>query len=417
MAATRLLRSLRSSFAVLSGAVVSRAVASCGAPALLGAAVVALGFASTPAQAQIGSDRYASIVVEAANGRVLSAANPDALRHPASLTKMMTLYMVFEALRDRRITLHQSVPVSAHAASMPPTKLGLVPGMHVTVEQCILGLVTRSANDAAAALGELLGGDEQRFAQMMTLRARALGMAHTVFRNASGLPNPAQVTTARDLSILARHLVHDYPRRYSYFSVPSFRFRGRTIANHDHLLTRYPGTDGIKTGYIDSSGFNLVTSVVRHNIRLIGVVMGAARPGTRDVHMISLLNQAYQKLDVAPPGEVRTATRRISLVPAAEAATMPRVTEPPARSHADWAIQVGAYPRRSSARYAAANARRLTDVGDVTVEPVIIRHRTHWRARLSGLARAEAYRACAVMARNKGACLVIQPESGQVASR
>ena len=157
-----------------------------------------------PARAQIGSDRYASIVIDARTGDLLSAANADEPRYPASLTKMMTIYMLFEALRDRRVSLDQLVPVSAHAAAMMPSKLGLVPGTAITVEQALLGLVTKSANDAAAALGELLGGDEDRFAQIMTMRARALGMSHTTFRNASGWPDPDQVTTARDLALLAR---------------------------------------------------------------------------------------------------------------------------------------------------------------------------------------------------------------------
>jgi len=184
----------------------------------------AIALPAASARAQIGSDRYSSIVTEAATGSVLFAANPDEPRHPASLTKMMTLYMVFEALRDRRLMLDQLVPVSAHAASMAPSKLGLLPTTRITVEQAILGLVTKSANDAAAALGEMLGGDEERFAQMMTLRARALGMTRTVFRNASGLPNPDQISTARDLAVLARHLVRDFPADYRYFSVPSFPF-------------------------------------------------------------------------------------------------------------------------------------------------------------------------------------------------
>ncbi|MBN8892093.1 MAG: D-alanyl-D-alanine carboxypeptidase [Rhodospirillales bacterium] len=378
-------------------------------------ACLLLALSTAPAHAQIGSDRYASIVVEADNGRVLSAANAEEPRHPASLTKMMTLYMVFEALRDRRITLHQSVPVSAHAASMPPTKLGLVPGGRITVEQGILGLVTKSANDAAAALGELLGGDEARFAQMMTLRARALGMRHTLFRNASGLPDPEQVTTAYDLSLLARHLVHDFPRQYRYFSVPSFSFHGRTINTHDYMLDRYPGTDGIKTGYTNASGFNLVTSVVRNNVRLIGVVMGAARPGERDLHMISLLNQAYDKLDVPAPGRIQTASRMGAIVPAAQAATLPHPAPP--RAAAGWAVQVGAYLNQAAARRAAANARKLADVGEIRLESVVIRHRTYWRAQLAGLRRAEASGACTALARHKLSCALIRPESGEIASR
>src|ERR1700710_2483537 len=191
---------------------------------------------STPAQAQIGSARYSSIVVDATSGDVLEEVNADQARHPASLTKMMTLYLTFEALRDRRITLDQPVPVSPHAASMETSKLGLVPGTRLRVEEAILGLVTKSANDAAAALGELLGGSEDRFGQMMTLRARALGMGHTTFLNASGLPNPDQWTTARDLAILSRRLINDFPGYYRYFSTPSFAWHREVNFNHDNML-------------------------------------------------------------------------------------------------------------------------------------------------------------------------------------
>ncbi len=251
------------------------------------------------ASAQVGSDRYASIIVDAASGNVLSSSSPDESRHPASLTKMMTLYMTFEALRDRRISLDQVVPVSDHAASMSPTKLGLVPGSVITVEQAILGLVTLSANDAASALGEMLGGDEDRFAQMMTLRAHGLGMMRTTFENASGLPDPDQITSARDMAMLARHLIQDYPNEYRYFSTPNFVFHGRTIWNHDRMLQTYPGADGLKTGYVNASGHNLVTSAVRDDKRLIGVVLGAASNVERDQHMAALLDRGFESEGVS----------------------------------------------------------------------------------------------------------------------
>jgi D-alanyl-D-alanine carboxypeptidase len=282
-------------------------------------AVVAHG---RPAQAQVGSDRYASIVIDAQSGDLLSAANPDEPRYPASLTKMMTIYMLFEALRDRRVSLDQFVPVSAHAAAMMPSKLGLVPGTAITVEQALLGLVTKSANDAASALGELLGGDEDRFAQMMTLRARALGMSHTTFRNASGWPDPEQVTTARDLALLARHLVQDYPAEYRYFSIPSFMYHGRVIPNHDRMLQTYPGADGLKTGYTTASGCNLVTSAVRGDVRLIGVVLGASNGSERDSHMAALLDAGFDRLGVPINREERR-QHFPTLVAAASAATLP----------------------------------------------------------------------------------------------
>ena len=274
------------------------------------------------ARAQIGSYRYSSIIVDDGSGRVTEAVNADASRYPASLTKLMTLYMVFEALRDHRIALDQQIPVSEHAANMEPTKLGLVPGSRITVEEGILAAVTKSANDAACALGELIGGSEDRFAQMMTLRARALGMTHSTWRNASGLPDPEQVTTARDLALLAHHLIRDFPDQYHYFSVASFTFHGHMIPNHDRMLEDYDGADGLKTGYTVASGHNLVTSAKRGNLRLIGVVLGASSNTERDIHMASLLDTSFGDLGV--PVEPRPAHHfhLPSLIASAEAATL-----------------------------------------------------------------------------------------------
>ncbi|MCK8785095.1 D-alanyl-D-alanine carboxypeptidase [Roseomonas sp. NAR14] len=285
------------------------------------AVLVTLAFglaAAAPARAQIGSDRYASIMVEAQSGSVLLATSPDELRHPASLTKMMTLYMAFEALRDGRLTLSTPLLVSAEAAEMPPSRLGLQPGMTISVEEAILALVTKSANDAAAALGERLGGSEARFAQMMTLRARTLGMNRTVFRNASGLPDDEQVSTARDMAVLARRLLSDFPERYGYFSVASFSWRGRTIFNHNRLLQEYEGADGLKTGFVNDSGFNLVASAARDGVRLIGVVFGGATGRERDRHMMALLDQGFDRMGVAPRAPVP------SIMAAAQAGTLPR---------------------------------------------------------------------------------------------
>ena len=275
------------------------------------------------ARAQIGSERYSSLVVEVQTGNVLSAANMDSRRYPASLTKMMTMYMLFEALRDRRVSLNQYVPISAEAASMPPTKLGLTPGGLMTVEQAILGLVTKSANDAAAAVGEMLGGDEDRFAQMMTVRARALGMTGTQFRNASGLPDEMQFTTARDMAILARHLITDFPSYYHYFSTPGFTFNGRYIPSHQHMLETYAGADGLKTGYIRDSGYNVVTSAVHGDTRLIGVVLGASNGWERDQHMTALLDAGFDRLGVPPLYVARRDDARVGFVSAARAAPPP----------------------------------------------------------------------------------------------
>ena len=376
----------------------------------------------TPALAQVGSDRYASIVVDAATGRVLEQANPDALRHPASLAKLMTLYLVFEALRDRRITMNELVPVSEHAASMEPTKLGLVPGMKITVEQAILGLVTKSANDAAAALGELLGGTEERFAQMMTLRARALGMAHTTFTNASGLPDPNQWTTARDLSVLARRLISDFPNDYHYFSTPSFVFDRRVIANHDHLLNWYPGADGMKTGYTDASGCNLVTSAKDDGVRLVGVVLGASTGAERDAHMAVLLDEGFGAMGVTIDRRRGTlvASRGPSLVTAAHAATVAEMREArpaPAPAPSGWTIQVGSYRKETVARDVALRARNAAGTGEVRVEHVSVRGLPLWRAQVTGLTEARAHGACAELAHSRTACALLRPAAKQVASR
>jgi D-alanyl-D-alanine carboxypeptidase len=387
------------------------------------------------AHAQIGSARYSSMVIDARSGAVLEAVNADELRHPASLTKLMTLYMLFEALRDRRLTLNQLVPVSYHAASQAPSKLGLTPRTRITVEEAILGLVTKSANDAASALGELLGGDEDRFGQMMTLRARALGMNRTIFHNASGLPDPEQVTTARDLAILARHLITDFPGYYGYFSTPNFVFHGRTIYNHDRMLQTYPGADGMKTGYTEASGHNLITSAERGGVRLVGVVLGAASNPERDYHMTALLDQSFEQLDVpgGRRGTMVASNRSPSLIASARAATvtmptstrqapraatvLPVTTRTPTSAATRWGIQVGTFSSEKAARQAATAAQHVADAGDAHVERTKLRGKPAWRAQLTGLTAREAQSACGGRARKKSACFIVRPEGGEMASR
>ena len=234
---------------------------------------------------------YADIVVDGNSGAVLHATNPDAQRHPASLTKIMTLYLLFEQLETGKLKLDTALKVSQEAAGQSPTKLGLRPGSTLQVEDAIKGMVTRSANDAAVVVAEAIAGNEDDFAKLMTRKARALGMTRTVYKNASGLPDDDQVTTARDQSILGRAIQERFPRYYKYFSIQSFTFRGQSIANHNHLLGRVEGVDGIKTGYIGASGFNLVTSVHRGNRYLMAVVMGGSSAGSRDARMRELISE------------------------------------------------------------------------------------------------------------------------------
>jgi D-alanyl-D-alanine carboxypeptidase len=370
------------------------------------------------AWAQVGSARYSAIVVDARTGRVLMGVNQDELRFPASLTKLMTLYMTFEALRDRRIQLTQYLTVSANAAEQPPTKLGLQPGEAMTVEQAILGLVTKSANDAASALGEFLGGSEDRFAQMMTLRARALGMNRTSFRNASGLPDPDQWTTARDLATLGRRLVLDFPQLYGYFSVSGFVWHNRVVLNHDTMLRTYPGADGMKTGFTDYAGHNLVTSAVHDGVRLIGVVMGTASNTERDQHMAMLLDDGFNQVN-GPSSQFGG-----SLIALANAATTfaahpaqpigdsgrsplaPRVVR-------DHAIQAGAFPAQRVAWQVAQESARLAPEGQPRVQPIVFGRRKLYDAQLVGLSDAEARTVCAALSHSVPACQVFRIGSVQ----
>jgi D-alanyl-D-alanine carboxypeptidase len=262
------------------------------------AAAAAVVFSGAPADAahrrHHAKDSYAplfaSIVVDGNTGQVLYAANADASCHPASLTKIMTLYLLFERLDAGRIRLDTPLRISEHAAEQAPTKLGLKVGQTISVEDAIKAVVTKSANDAAVAIAENLAGNESAFAKLMTQKAHALGMSRTTYVNASGLPDDDQVTTARDEALLGRAIQERFPRYYKYFSTTDFVYRGRAIHNHNHLLGEVVGVDGIKTGYTRSSGFNLVTSVHRDGRYIVAVVLGGRSAVARDARMRALIN-------------------------------------------------------------------------------------------------------------------------------
>ncbi|MCP4618520.1 MAG: peptidase M15 [Bradyrhizobium sp.] len=241
------------------------------------------------------SPSYASIIVDGNSGSVLQSTNPDAPRHPASLTKIMTLYLLFERLEAGKMTVDSQMDVSEFASEQAPTKLGLKPGQTLKVEDAIKGLVTRSANDAAVVIAEAISGDEREFAKLMTRKARALGMTKTTYRNASGLPNDEQITTARDQATLGRAIQDRFPRYYRYFATSTFVYKGNAIRNHNRLLGSVEGVDGIKTGYTRASGFNLVSSMRRGNRHLVGVVLGGRSGGARDATMRSLLAENLEK--------------------------------------------------------------------------------------------------------------------------
>jgi D-alanyl-D-alanine carboxypeptidase len=389
--------------------------------------ILALGLlAATSAEA-----RYASIVIDADSGQILHETNADTRNYPASLVKMMTLYMAFDALESGQLKLDQKLTVSRRAAGMPASKLGLKRGGKITVKNAILALVTKSANDAAVVMAESLAKSESAFARLMTKQARALGMKRTSFRNASGLPNRRQLSTARDMATLARALIRDFPQRYHFFSTKSFAYGGRVYKNHNRLLKSYAGADGLKTGYIRASGFNLVTSVKRDGRRLIAVVFGGKSPRSRDRHMAKLLDRSFTKLATIRVAKVPDLPQRKPALLAAaastetDAAAAPRPEDvlpdpvPAEMGSAEdalpdeiWGVQVGAYYRFAPAQKAALNAAqrvpKLLGGSRVLITHVKGQRGRIYRARLGGLTESNAREACRELEAAKVDCLVIQ---------
>ncbi|MDC8446140.1 MAG: D-alanyl-D-alanine carboxypeptidase [Nitrosomonas sp.] len=398
--------------------------------------------------------RYASIVMDANTGEVLHESSADASRYPASLTKMMTLYMLFEALERGKMTLNTRMPVSAHAASMPQTNIGLRTGETLSVRDAIPALIVRSANDAAAVVAEALGNTESNFGNMMTQKARQLGMTATTFRNASGLPNNAQKTTARDMARLSSRLMKDFPQYYHYFSTPSFHYKGRTYNSHNRMVRNTQGVDGLKTGFIRASGFNVATSAKRNNRRVIAVVMGGNSAAARDQHMAQLLDRSFNQVVASKPrnrnqntekmiakapipvnkppiGLARATTPDPAAILRGEmpapsnhspsvayvtpasftpAVSVPRVIQSTPQVHRDsWAVQIGSYYEQDRARAQAQAATRWV-AGEVAVVEVEISNRTMYRARLVGFQKKQAHTVCQNLSRQGMDCLVVRSQ-------
>ncbi len=397
------------------------------------------------------SGKTAYLIVDATSGREILSDQADELRHPASLTKLMTIYLTFSALDSGRLSLGDGLPVSLNALNAPPTKMGLPPGGTVSVRDATMALVTRSANDAAVVLAEALGGDEPTFARLMTQKARQLGMASTVFRNASGLPDREQVTTARDLARLANALMRDFPHYYGVFAVQSYAYRGRSLENHNRMLGSYEGADGLKTGYTAASGFNLVMSAVRDNRRLIGVVMGGESASRRDRHMADLLDRGfasaaamgispwtsirkppsarYNASQFAPGATVQEAPRATSVAradpPSPPAAPPPQtagrvagpavpaalVQETPALG--SWVIQVGSFSDPQAAQLALGRAvsalpSTMRSAAAASIDEVQMANKVFHRARLANLSQEQAIDGCKRLEKQKIYCSPLQ---------
>lgn len=275
--------------------------------AFAAALYVAPGTADAKSKVKRPAPTAEAIIVDAENGNVLYESNSRARTYPASLTKMMTLYLLFEAIEAKQVKLTDLLPVSAHAAVQPATDLGLQPGQSISVDKAILGLIVHSANDVAVVVAEALGGTESQFAAKMTQKARELGMTSTQYQNASGLPDAGQLTNARDVAILARALITRFPGFYPLFATESFTYLGRVYTSHNHVVMRYAGADGLKTGYIRASGYNVATSATRDGHRLIAVVLGGRTAYARDAKMMALLDQGFELVAQAPKTQVAAA--------------------------------------------------------------------------------------------------------------
>jgi D-alanyl-D-alanine carboxypeptidase (penicillin-binding protein 5/6) len=369
-----------------------------------------------------------SIVMDANTGEILFSERADSPRYPASVTKVMTFYLAFEALAAGRLHLDDQVVVSPLAAAQPPTKLGLRAGETISVRDALNGMAVHSANDMAVAIAEKIGGNESRFAEMMTLKAQQLGMQNTRYVNANGLPDNRQVSSARDIAILTRALLHDYPQYYGFFSQQNFTYRGKTMVNTNHLLGKMPGVDGVKTGFTNAAGFNLDASAVRNGHRLIAVVMGSSSGTVRNENVEGLLLTGFDIEDRRDRGEKILVTQALFERPAPGApgyklyraeqthegdpidVILAHNTSPRGASHAnqaarDWWVQVGQFHSRQAAQVRIALvSRRFSKVFDDAEGQVGGRKRTYV-ARFTGMDQQAAREACSAVRSHGMSCI------------
>ena len=360
--------------------------------------------------------KYASIIINENTNKVYFQKNADTMNYPASLTKIMTLYMIFDELKKNKIKMNTKLKVSNRASLKPPSKLGLKAGETISVRNAILALVTKSANDVATVVAENLGKTESKFAKKMTKMAKKIGMNRTVFKNASGLPNRGQLSTARDMAKLAKMIRKKFPEYFYFFKRKTFTYKGIEFRNHNNLLASFNGTDGIKTGYTNASGFNLVASVERNGQRIIGVVFGGKTAKKRDIHMVSLLNKYFLTrsdkplVRMAKPSELPSirpeiiTSERIVKTPKMKPIIHKTIIEEGSANNYDWFVQIGAYNNRLNAHKAARKARSVVpeQLGNLPASLQKIHFvndqkakQSLWRVRFVELAENQARSVCA----------------------
>lgn len=357
-----------------------------------------------------------SIIIDAETGDVLSSSNADSLRYPASLTKLMTLYITFNALDKGLVKFEDKLPVSRNAANRSPSKLGLKKGETITVRDAVLALIVKSANDCATVLAEGLGYSEENFAKTMTEVAQELGMKNTTFKNASGLPNRAQKTTARDMALLGAAMYHHFPEYYKLFATKKFTYNGRTYYTHNHLLKSFEGADGMKTGFTNAAGYNIVTSAERDGHRVIAVTMGHNTIRQRDTKVASLMKKGLQKLAMsdhieAPNLYANADTHTYGEPSLIEAATV--ADEAPASDV--WAVQIGAFSNYAKARnYAISVKKQLKMAGaEIDIEPAQKGSAVIYRSKLVGFEKNEADKTCNSLKKSNKSCIVIASSENQ----
>lgn len=354
-----------------------------------------------------------SIMVDAKSGKVLYSENADKLRYPASLTKLMTLYLTFTALENGSLKLDDNLKISHTAANRSPSRLGLTPGKTIDVETAIVATIVKSANDTATVLGESLAKDERTFAALMTDTAKKLGMKNTTFKNASGLQHSSQKSTARDMAILASALYHHFPQYYSWFSITEFEYDGKKYTSHNSLLKSFEGADGMKTGYTAAAGFNIVTSAKRDNHRIIAVTMGHDQQDQRDKKVATMLETAFtqmqnnSKIDTNKIyAELANKTKTKKTQVASKSSYVPKVQN----SKGDWAIQIGAFTSYAKAQnHAEKTKNKLAGkfaFRNINVEKSVSGGKTIYRSQLTGVKKDYAQKACNLLKNHKQSCMV-----------
>ncbi len=354
-----------------------------------------------------------SITINMDTGEVLSSENPDTLRYPASLTKLMTLYLTFEALEKGKIKLSTPLKVSRVAAGRSPSKIGVRAGQIITVENAIKAVIIKSANDCATVLAEGLAKDEREFAKMMTAKAKKLGMKKTTFKNASGLNNSLQLTTARDMAVLGSAVYHHFPKYYKWFSMQKFTYQGRTYYTHNHVLKQFKGSDGMKTGYLAAAGYNIVTSAKRNGIRVLAVTMGHPTYQQRDKKVIDLMDRGIKKIAMNNTKAPKTVMAKLN-VPAKVKAEKIAMNDTPLKvKKGDWGIQVGAFRNYAKARsYAFSIKKRMPelkshpiDVESVEGDMVVL-----YRSRITNIAKKDAEELCNRLKKENKSCIVVNTQ-------